>query len=129
MGGERGRGGEGEGGLGGCAFGGGRRQGGKGGGSFFSHFGGRAEGVGRGGGGDWHWRLKGRGVWVVGLSFPRPFFGFLFRFLGFGVVESALVWTSEKHPVFSNHKKPLILVCNKTKINSQLDTTRQISTL
>ena len=65
-GGERGRGGEGEGGLGGGAL-----------------------GLG-GGGGDWHWRLKGRGVWVVGLSFPRPFFGFLFRFLGFGVVESAM---------------------------------------
>ena len=88
-GGERGREGEGEGGLGGGASGGGRRQGGKGGGSFFFHFGGRVEGVG-GGGGDWHWRLKGRGVWVVGLSFPRPFFGFLFRFLGFGVVESAM---------------------------------------
>ena len=84
-GGERGREGEGEGGLGGGAFRGGRRRGGKGGGSFFSHFGGRAGGVGRGGGGDWRWRLKGRGVWVVGLSFPRPFFGFLFRFLGFGV--------------------------------------------
>ena len=26
----------------------------------------------------------------MGLSFPRPFFGFLFRFLGFGVVESAM---------------------------------------
>ena len=50
----------------------------------------KAEGVGGGGGGDWHRRLKGRGVWVVGLSFPRPFFGFLFRFLGFGVVESAM---------------------------------------
>ena len=50
-GGERGREGEGEGGLGGGAFGGGRRWGGKGGGSFFSHFGGRAEGVGGGEGG------------------------------------------------------------------------------
>ena len=43
-----------------------------------------------GGGGDWRWRLKGRGVWVVGLSFLRPFFGFLFRFLGFGMAESAM---------------------------------------
>ena len=46
--------------------------------------------LGGGGGGDWHWCLKGRGVWVVGLSFLRPFFGFLFRFLGFGVVESVM---------------------------------------
>ena len=59
------------------SVGGGERKGG--GGSFFFHFGGRAGGVG-----------GGRGVWVVGLSFLKPFFGFLFRFLGFGVVESAM---------------------------------------
>ena len=40
-------------------------------------------------GGDWHWCLKRRGVWVVGLSFSRSFFGFLFCFLVFGVVKSA----------------------------------------
>ena len=39
---------------------------------------------------DWRWCLKGRGVWVVGLPFPRPFFGFLFHFFAFGVVESAM---------------------------------------
>ena len=67
--------------------GGGDREG-RGGALSFSILGGGRRGLG--GGGDWHWRLKGRGVWVVGLSFPRPFFGFLFRFLGFGVVESAM---------------------------------------
>ena len=56
-------------------------------------FDGRAGGV-EGGVGrcleDWRWRLKGRGVWVVGLLFPRPFFGFLFCFITFGVVELAM---------------------------------------
>ena len=42
------------------------------------------------GGGDWRWRLKGRGVWVVGLPFPKPFFDLLFRFFTLGGVESAM---------------------------------------
>ena len=76
-------------------FGGGERTGGggrgrEGGGLFLFPFWGEGGGGWGGGGGDWHWCLKGRGVWVVGLSFPRPFFGFLFRFLGFGVVELAM---------------------------------------
>ena len=89
-GGGRGREGEGGGGLGGGAFGGGEGTGREGGGLFLFPFWGEGGGGWEGGGGDWHWRLKGRGVWVVGLSFPRAFFGFLFRFLGFGVVESAM---------------------------------------
>ena len=68
--------------------GGGDREG-RGGALSFPILGGGRRGLG-GGGGDRHWCLKGRGVWVVGLSFPRPFFGFLFCFLGFGVVESAM---------------------------------------
>ena len=86
-------GGEGEGGggrrwLGWRRFRGGEETGREGGGALsFSILGGGRRGLGGGGGGDWHWRLKGRGVWVVGLSFSRPFFGFLFHFLGFGVVN------------------------------------------
>ena len=34
--------------------------------------------------------LEGEGGLSCGLLFPRPFFGFLFHFFSFGVVESVM---------------------------------------
>ena len=79
-GGGRGREGEGEGGLGGGAFGGGRR-GGKGGGSFFFHFGGRAEGVKFEDGGGFR-GLGARGLGGQGVCFLLSYSFSFFLFWG-----------------------------------------------